>query len=49
MYQYFCEEDSENQILIIGRNGDYKKFNMNDKSIEAIQKLVESMTDSKID
>lgn len=46
---YLMGGKSENQIIIIGRNGEFKSFSLNEKDLNAITRLADSLQDNNLD
>lgn len=46
---YLIGTKNENQIIIIGRNGDFKSFNLKEKDLITLEKLAESLTENNLD
>lgn len=46
---YLLGEDLENQVIIIGRNGDFKSFSLNEKDLHTLTRLADSLQDNKIE
>lgn len=44
---YLLNEDSENEIIIIGSNGDFKRFTLDEKNLKVIESLAQSLTDKR--
>lgn len=40
---YFLENETQNVVTIIGRNGTHKKFSLNDEQLKALESLAETM------
>ena len=45
---YLLGNEKENIVTIMGRNGSYKKFELSEKNIKALEILVETMKEEKI-
>lgn len=43
---YLLNENEENEIIILGKNGIYKKFSLNEKDLKSIENLAESLSDT---
>lgn len=46
---YLMDDSHENQIIIIGKDGDFKSFSLNEKDLETIANLANSLQNIKID
>ncbi len=46
---YLLGSELENQIIIIGKSGDFKYFSLNEKDLKTITNLADSLQDNKLD
>lgn len=46
---YLMNEELENKIIIIGKNGDFKSFSLNERDLITISSLADSLQDNKLD
>lgn len=42
---YLLTNKQDNEIIILGRNGDYKKFTLSEKDLKSIETLAESLSE----
>ena len=46
---YLLKQNQNNQIIILGRNGSYKQFPLNEKDLKTIENLAESLANVNFD
>lgn len=46
---YLLKQNDNNKIIILGSNGSYKQFSLNEKDLNTITSLAESLTDINFD
>ena len=46
---YLMDESVGNKIIIIGRNGEFKSFSLNERDLITISSLADSLQDNKLD